>query len=98
MTLDITIGSTERISSSGSSAGAGPAGEVLEGRVLNVRRARGSGKRGGGAATERRGRNARQARDPLGARVVTLMIPEGHRLPPRLASDGYRALVRFVKR
>lgn len=97
MTIDITIGAVDRTGdASGRSGGGTTSVSVLEGRILSVRRPR--RKASGGSRGERRRAHSSQARDPLGAQVVTLLIPDGHLLPENLVKGSYRALVRFVKR
>ena len=96
MTIDITVGAVDRPGDARAQADRGATGaSVLEARVLSVRRPRRSA---ADVPGERRQRQSGPARDPLGARVVTLLIAEGHLLPENVVKGGYRAVVRFVKR
>lgn len=93
--MRIVIGDTPAI---------GPAGQyrpemesgMVEARVLDIRQPR---KRRGDPPTgqvERRENEA--AADPVSGRIVTLLVPEGYKLPRGLESGNYRIFLRFVQR
>lgn len=72
-----------------------PAG-AIEARVLAVRDPR---RRSGGpppAGRERRGEG--RAPDPVGGRVLILLIPDADRVPEGLDMGQYRVFVRFARR
>ncbi|MFQ5766817.1 MAG: hypothetical protein ACE5ID_02400 [Acidobacteriota bacterium] len=93
MTLDIKIGAVGA-AGSGAGPGRGSGRDMVEARVLAVRRAR---RNQTGAGQVRNRRRAKEPRDPLNASVVTLLIPDGSSLPRDLATGPYRAMVRFVR-
>ncbi|RMF75428.1 MAG: hypothetical protein D6738_03845 [Acidobacteria bacterium] len=67
----------------------------LEARVLHVRepRRRRVESRSG---EERRDRPAEQ--DPPGARVLVLLVPDAHRLPPDLGDGNWRVFLTFSRK
>ena len=67
----------------------------LEARVLAIREARRSPRQKGG--TERRASTKRR-RDPVGGRVLVLLVPEGAKLPAGLENGEFRVFLRFKKR
>jgi hypothetical protein len=66
---------------------------MLEARVLNVRPPRKKKNRHPDGGSERRKHNGI---DPLGSRVMVLLVPEGQRLPRDIESGKYKILMRFV--
>jgi hypothetical protein len=93
--MDISIGAAEGVNPVDPKR-PGPPGEVaLTARVLGVRPAR-YGRRA--PQDERRdGRRRGEPRfDPPGAKVLTLLVGEGARLPPDLGS-GYEVILGFRK-
>lgn len=66
--------------------------DVIEAQVLNVRPPR----RGiaGPSGAERRGKNTR---DPIKARILTLMVVDGDLLPKDLDKAKYRVNLRFQR-
>ena len=69
-------------------------GEPVQGVVLAVRNSRRHAS--DGTAPERR--QAPGRRDPAGAQVLTILIPDGSAVPRDLAGGNYRVVVRFVCR
>jgi len=73
---------------------AAPQGQI-EARVLAVRPVRARREK----APERdRRRDKQRPADPRGGRVLVLMIPEGHRIPPGIETGGFRVFLRFLRR
>ena len=70
--------------------------DLIEAKLLAVRPARRRGDAPPDAVGERRGRST-GARDPLGGRVLILMIPDGQQLPAGLDKGIYRVFLRFVR-
>ena len=66
----------------------------LEARVLHVREPR--RRRVEPKGEERRDRPAEQ--DPPGARVLVLLVPDAHRLPPDLGDGTWRVFLSFSKK
>jgi hypothetical protein len=93
--MDIRIGRTPP---AGGPAGrpAAPEGAV-EARLLAVRPPRRRCVQPPPGAPERREAGGDE-RDPFNGRVLVLMIPDGSRLPPGLASGEYRVFLRFARR
>lgn len=71
--------------------------ELIEGRVLQVRTARGAVNP---TAEPRLGekRQIESPNDPLTARTLTIMVKEGFRLPEDLEGGEYRVFLHIVKR
>jgi len=67
----------------------------LEARVLAVRPARRAEKEP--VVTDRRDK-PRGHRDPVGGRVILLLVPEGANLPSDLTTEQHRVFLRFKKR
>lgn len=93
--MDIRVGATSPLGA-GSDKTAAPAAP-LEAKILAVRapRRRASGPPGN-RVERREGEQAK--RDPLGGRVLVLMIPDGSRLPEGIESGEYRIFLRFARR
>lgn len=72
-------------------------GDWIEARLLHHRRprlSRGSSLR----QTMERRRSAQNQCDPYLAKVLLLMVPEGHRLPADFANGNYRVFLHVVPR
>jgi hypothetical protein len=67
--------------------------DMIEARILNVRPPRKKRIRRSADSTERRKNNSV---DPLGSRVMVLLVPEGRRLPKDIELGKYKILMRFV--
>jgi hypothetical protein len=95
--MEIVIGGTAPSRSVGRKDKAPPGGsQVVEGKLLHLRQPR---RRGGGPpgdSGERR--RKKNSMDPPGARVMTIMVPDGEKLPKDLNSGKYRIFLRFAKR
>ncbi len=94
--MDIFIGGTTRV---GPGGGRGKpdteATALIEAKLLDIRsprRRRGNPPNG----AERRERS--QSGDPVDAKVVVLMIPEGLKIPRGVESGNYRIFLKFVPR
>jgi hypothetical protein len=70
-------------------------GEFIEAKMLNLRppRRRKTGTPPG--QTERRNQNS--TNDPVGGRVMTLLIPNGFAIPKDIESGNYRIFLRFAR-
>ena len=90
--MDVTIGPVSRVGDRSDTRDG--AGTQLEARLLHVR---GSRRRPGPVATEERAAGS-PAVDPPGARVLTLLVPDGFKLPPDLDQGRYRVFLRFVRK
>ena len=66
----------------------------IEAKILDIRQPRKLTRTPPEGQHDRRSGNP--ASDPLGGRVVTLLIPEGYRIPDNLAKESFRILVRFM--
>jgi len=90
--MEIIIGATPRV-------GAPPkqtpkaGGSYVEAKVLNVRPPRRRQERAPGQGDRRTDKNAV---DPVGGQVMTLMIPEGYTIPRDIQTGSYRIFLRFV--
>ncbi len=69
------------------------AGGAVEAIILDVRSAR-----RGGAGPAGRERRKIQRRDPPGSKVLTIMVPDGMRLPRNLSGTSHTVMLRFIKR
>ena len=93
--MRIVIGDAPRV---------GPAGQyrsdlesaILEARLLDIRKPRKS--RGDPSVGQTERRDGGDPSDPPTGQVITLFIPEGHRIPRGLESGNYRIFLRFVQR
>ncbi len=92
--MEIVIGAAPRV---GPPPKRGPSGGpgYVEARVLNVRQPRRRRERPPGEG-DRRHANANQ--DPVGGRVIVLLVPEGYNLPSDIDSGNYRIFLRFAPR
>jgi hypothetical protein len=93
--MRIVIGDTPRVGAAGQyRSDLEPA--MLEAKLLDIRKPR---KRSGDppvGQAERRGSG--DPADPASGQVLTLLIPEGHRIPRGVESGNYRIYLRFVQR
>jgi len=91
--MDLLVGATAKV------ADTADVGDVrrnqLEARVLAIRPARRE-RREEGRAAERRTTPAKR-RDPVGGRVLVLLVPDGAKLPADLADGKFRVFLRFKK-
>ena len=75
--------------------GAG-AGDFIEARMLHVRPPR---RRRGNAPTGAKDRRGNlKSLDPVGSRVMVLLVPDGFRIPQDIDSGNYRVFIRFAPR
>jgi hypothetical protein len=95
MAVDIRVGATSPIGSRGEKTDGGAA--PLEAKILAVRAPR---RRAGGPPGNRveRREGKQGSKDPLGGKVLVLMIPDGSRLPEGIESGEYRIFLRFARR
>ena len=70
----------------------------IEARVLQVRQPRSRRHREGGPGHTPKRRRGSSETDPLGARVLMLLVPEGHLLPEDLQGGDYRVFLRLVRK
>jgi hypothetical protein len=66
---------------------------LIEAKILDIRQSRKPARIPPSGEKDRR--SASHVSDPLGGRVVTLLIPEGHRIPDNLTKGNFRIFVRF---
>ncbi len=92
--MDIRVGSIARITDSGDSSRS--SGAPVEAKLLAVRAPRLRGDRPPSGAERRDSKAA--SRDPIGGKVLVLMIPDGTRLPDDLETGAYRVFLRFARR
>ena len=94
--MEIVIGRTPPVGPP--PAKAAGSGEFIEAKMLNLRpprRRRGTPP----GQKERRNRSGGiNASDPVGGRVMTLLIPNGFAIPQDIESGDYRIFLRFAKR
>ena len=90
--MEIVIGAAPRVGPPPKRSPAGGGGFV-EARVLNVRQPRRRRERPPGEG-DRRQFNAQE--DPVGGRVMVLLVPEGYNIPQDIASGNYRIFLRFA--
>lgn len=93
--MEIVIGRPPAIQPARTRKSGHGGGNAIEAKVLSIRLPRRRANRSGGNADDRR--NSRESSDPAGARVVVLMVPDGHKLPPNLSSGDYRVFLRFAQ-
>lgn len=74
--------------------GSGPG--IVEAKILSVRPPRRRPGKPPGGQKDRRG--GQMNLDPVGGRVLVLLVPEGHNLPKDIDSGDYRIFVRFAPR
>ena len=67
-------------------------GGFVEAKILNVRQPRRRRENRSGQGDRRQ----RDAQDPVGGRVMVLLIPEGYNIPTDITSGDYRIFLRFV--
>ncbi|HDL07349.1 MAG: hypothetical protein DRG59_04085 [Deltaproteobacteria bacterium] len=92
--MDIVIGATSPVGQPPRKS-VGP-GNFIEAAILNIRPPRrGQGKPPAGR-TDRR--SDKYSGDPVGSRVVVLLVPEGSAIPNDIDSGNYRIFLRFAKR
>jgi hypothetical protein len=93
--MRIVIGDAPRV---------GPAGQyrsdlepaMLEARLLDIRKPR--KRRGDPPVGQTERRESGDCDDSPSGQVLTLLIPEGHRIPRGVESGNYRIYLRFVQR
>ncbi|MGV8075448.1 MAG: hypothetical protein AB2L11_12945 [Syntrophobacteraceae bacterium] len=90
--MDIIIGSTESIGSQ-NVGGMEPGGRTIEAKALSSRPARKRLCRPPRGQPERR--TSGSGNDPNGAGVLTLLIPEGYKIPRDIASGKYKIVLRL---
>lgn len=92
--MEIVIGAAPRV---GPPPKRSPAagGGFVEARVLNVRQPRRRRERPPGESDRRQ---ADAVQDPVGGRVMVLLVPEGYNIPPDIESGNYRIFLRFAPR
>ncbi len=71
-------------------------GAGVEARMLSVRPTRRKNGFLSYGTTEKRGRT--KLPDPVGGRVLTLIVPDGLKLPSDLSSEKYRVFLRFAQK
>jgi hypothetical protein len=91
--MEIVIGAPPRIGTAKKNRSE-HRGEFVEGKLLGVRQPRKPVLYSPAREADRRSEN--HAADPVGGRVVTLLIPEGYKVPNNIASGDFRILMRFV--
>ena len=91
--MEIVIGAPPRIGTSKKNRNE-HRGEFVEGKLLGVRQPRKPVLYSPARETDRRSEH--QAADPVGGRVLTLLIPEGYKVPNNIGSGAFRILMRFV--
>ncbi len=89
--MDVVIGRIPPPGPTGDRSPDAPA--QIEARVLHIRQARKKTD-----ADKGRRRPTAQPIDPPGARVLVLMIPDGHRLPEDLGTGSWRVFLRFSRK
>lgn len=93
MTIDIEVG--EETAKAESRERPAPA-DMIEGRVLELRSARRT------SVLDRKGLEDKRQNgavpDPLTARILTLLVPEGLRLPADLDRGNYRVFLQIVRK
>jgi hypothetical protein len=92
--MEIVIGAAPRV---GPPPKRGPSGGpgFVEARVLNVRQPRRRRERPPGEGDRR---HDAAVQDPVGGRVMVLLVPEGYNIPPDIDSGNYRIFLRFAPR
>ena len=68
----------------------------VEAKMLSVREPRSHP--GSPPVGQRERRGEKQTGDPINGRVLTLLIPEGYKIPRDIDSDNYRVFIRFTRR
>lgn len=71
-------------------------GGTVEAKLLTVRPGRHAQRDTARPPVERRA--ARAALDPLGGRVLVLLVPDASQLPPDLEAGSWRVFLRFARR
>ena len=92
--MDIRIG--EKVDRTDDDDSANRPSEWMEARILYMRKPRTTAMQAHTIPRERRRRDVQP--DPLSARVVMLLIPEGYRLPNDINSGNYRVFLRLQKK
>ena len=93
--MDIRVGSTVRPESG--SRTDGQTAPPVEARILAVRAPRRRRSGPGPNRSERR-KDTQERPDPVGGKVLVLLIPDGSRLPAGLEDGEYRVFLRFARR
>lgn len=92
--MEIVIGSATPVGPP-PKKGAGPR-DFIEARMLHVRPPR--RRRGHVPAGQKDRRGGKNTVDPVGSRVMVLLVPDGFRIPQDIDSGNYRVFVRFAPR
>lgn len=93
--MDIRVGKVAPVRSETERAGAS-SGHV-EARLLAVRAPRKRRDRGEPPAVERRS-EPQERPDPVGGKVLVLLVPDGTKIPPGFEEGQYRVFLRFARR
>lgn len=94
--MRIVIGETPRVgATSGGQGSSGSDAVQIEARLLDVRSPR---KRRGYSPDGQERREQHESGDPVGGRVITLLIPDGQKLPRGVENGSHRIFLRFVPR
>ena len=92
--MEIVIGAPVRVGPPPKRSPSKESGYV-EAKILNVRQPRRRRERPPGEGDRR---HANVFEDPVGGRVMVLLVPEGYNIPPDIASGNYRIFLRFAPR
>lgn len=93
--MEIIIGGIRSLDASGKAPLAAN-NSSIEARVLDIRAPRKRDGRPPQGQNERR--TAKSPSDPANARIMTILIPEGQKIPKDIASGNYKLFLRFVRR
>lgn len=93
--MRIVIGDAPRVGPAGQYR-SDPETAMLEARLLDIRRSR--KERGDPPVGQTERREGGEPADPSSGQILTLLIPEGHRVPRGVESGNYRIFLRFVQR
>ena len=91
--MEIVIGAPPRVGNAKRNRSERP-GEFVEGKLLGVRQPRKPVLYSPAREEDRRSEN--HVADPMGGRVLTLLIPEGYKVPNNIGNGDFRILMRFV--
>jgi hypothetical protein len=91
--MEIVIGRTQPVGRPASKGAV--SGEFIEAKMLNLRPPR--RKKTGTPPGQRERRNQNSVNDPVGGRVMTLLIPNGFAIPKDIESGNYRIFLRFAR-
>jgi len=91
--MEIIIGAAAPVGMPGLKIAASGSGNV-EAKILNIRSPR--RRQGQPPDGERDRRGKKNPQDPMGGRVIVLLVPDAYNLPVDLGSGNYRIFLRFV--